>query len=161
MIWSESAGLQSGGNNSSPRTFRPWVLRLPCCFSRARSSAALRGAESVLNVCSTCHVFQAQLSEKSPHKAAFSKGGFPGCVTCHSNHEIKHPTDEMIGTGSHAVCIRCHTEGDAGYKIAADMKTKPTELDSALTRSRIPFSAPRRSTRLSQRGVHARPSEAS
>jgi hypothetical protein len=56
-------------------------------------------------------------------------------VTCHSNHEIKHPTDEMIGTGGKAVCIECHTEGDAGYKIAGDMKARLTELDSALSRS--------------------------
>jgi len=111
-------------------------LSAPTCTTcHGNHGAAPPGVESVVNVCSTCHVFQAQLFEKSPHKTAFSKGGFPGCVTCHSNHEIKHPTDEMIGTDSHSVCIRCHTEGDAGYKIAADMKTKLTELDSALTRS--------------------------
>ena len=111
-------------------------LSAPTCTTcHGNHGAAPPGVESVVNVCSTCHVFQTQLFEKSPHKAAFSTAGFPGCVTCHSNHEIKHPTDEMVGTGSHAVCIQCHVNDDAGYKTAADMKAKLTELDSALTRS--------------------------
>ena len=41
----------------------------------------------------------------------------------------------MIGTGSQAVCVECHTEGDAGFKTAAEIKAKLTELDSALTGS--------------------------
>lgn len=111
-------------------------LSAPTCSTcHGNHGAAPPGVESVVNVCSTCHVLQAQLFEKSPHQAAFSKAGFPGCVTCHSNHEIKHPSDEMIGTGSHAVCVECHTQGDAGYNTAADMKAKLTELDSALTSS--------------------------
>lgn len=111
-------------------------LSAPTCTTcHGNHGAAPPGVESVVNVCSTCHVFQAQLFEKSPHPAPFSKAGFPGCVTCHSNHDIKHPSDEMIGTGSRAVCIRCHTNGDPGYNAAAEMKAQLTELDSALTRS--------------------------
>jgi cytochrome c3-like protein len=111
-------------------------LSAPTCTTcHGNHGAAPPGVDSVVNVCSTCHVFQAQLFERSPHKAAFSKAGFPGCVTCHSNHDIKHPTDEMIGTGNQTFCIRCHTSGDAGYKAAAEMKEKLTELDSALMRS--------------------------
>ena len=90
---------------------------------------------SVVNVCSNCHVFQAQLFEKSPHKTAFATVGFPGCVTCHSNHQFNYPTDEMIGTGNKPVCVEWHTEGDPGYKIAKEMKAKLTELDSALFES--------------------------
>jgi Cytochrome c3 len=99
-------------------------LSAPTCTTcHGNHGAAPPGVESVVKVCSTCHVFQTQLFEKSPHEAAFSKAGLPGCVTCHSNHDIEHPTDEMIGTG------------DAGYQAAADMKAQLTELDSALTRS--------------------------
>jgi predicted CXXCH cytochrome family protein len=111
-------------------------LRAPTCTTcHGNHGATPPGVSSVANVCSTCHVFQVQLFEKSPHKAAFAMAGFPDCVTCHSSHEIKHPTDAMIGTGGQAVCIKCHSERDAGYKIAADMKAKLTELESALTRS--------------------------
>ena len=111
-------------------------LSAPTCTTcHGNHGATPPGVASVANVCSTCHVFQAQLFEKSPHKAAFATAGFPGCVTCHSNHEIKHPTDEMIGTGGKAVCIECHAQGDPGYKIAGEMKAKLTELDGALSRS--------------------------
>ena len=111
-------------------------LSAPTCTTcHGNHGATPPGVASVANVCSSCHVFQAQLFEKSPHKAAFATAGFPGCVTCHSNHQIKHPTDEMIGTGSRAVCIECHTEGDPGYRIAGEMKVRLTELDSALSRS--------------------------
>ena len=87
------------------------------------------------NVCANCHVFQAQLFETSPHKDAFAAMGFPGCVTCHSNHAIQHPTDEMIGTGAKAVCVKCHSEGDAGFAQAEAMHTQLTKLASAIAAS--------------------------
>ena len=87
------------------------------------------------NVCSNCHVFQAQLFEKSPHKDAFATMGLPGCVTCHSNHYIKHPTDDMIGTGRHAVCIQCHTDDDAGFKQAQAMNAHLVSLATAIEAS--------------------------
>src|SRR5208283_1371353 len=68
----------------------------------------------------------------SPHKDAFAAMGFPGCVTCHSNHEIKHPTDEMIGTGPNAVCMKCHTEGDTGSLQAEAMHAQLTNVASAI-----------------------------
>lgn len=41
----------------------------------------------------------------------------------------------MIGTGSKAVCIECHTDGDAGFLVAGQMKAKLSELDAAVSRS--------------------------
>ncbi len=74
-------------------------LSAPTCTTcHGNHGATPPGVANVTNVCSNCHVFQAQLFETSPHKDAFAAMGFPGCVTCHSNHAIKHPTDEMIGT---------------------------------------------------------------
>lgn len=111
-------------------------LSAPTCTTcHGNHGATPPGITSVANVCSTCHLFQAQLFEKSPHQEVFAAAGFPGCVTCHSNHEIKHPTDEMIGTGSKAVCIECHTDGDAGFLVAGQMKAKLSELDAAVSRS--------------------------
>jgi len=86
----------------------------------------------VANVCSTCHVFQAQLFEASPHKEAFSSAGLPGCVTCHGNHGILHPTDELIGTDEKAICTQCHTEGDAGFVAAGKMKQQLVQLAVAI-----------------------------
>ena len=88
---------------------------------------------SVENVCSTCHLFQAQLFDSGPHKAAFAAAGLPSCITCHSNHRILHPSDKMVGTNAEAVCTNCHAQGDAGYAAAATIKKDFTELDATLS----------------------------
>ena len=73
------------------------------------------------NVCGTCHVFFAQLFEKSPHQAAFARMNLPGCVQCHSNHEIIKPSDDWVGVGANAVCTHCHVAGTNGYRAAQEM----------------------------------------
>jgi hypothetical protein len=60
---------------------------------------------------------------------------FPGCITCHSNHAIQHPTDDSIGTGTNSFCVRCHVEGDAGYTAAAGMHAGLVKLDAEIQRS--------------------------
>jgi Cytochrome c3/Cytochrome c554 and c-prime len=109
-------------------------LSAPTCTTcHGNHGAAPPGVASVENVCSTCHVFQAQLFDKSPHKAAFAGSG--GCITCHSNHRITHPTDAMIGTGKESVCTNCHTAGDAGLAAAARIQQDLKTLDTAIKRS--------------------------
>ena len=104
-------------------------LSAPTCTTcHGNHGAAPPGFASVANVCSTCHVFQAQFFDSSPHKEAFASAGLPGCVTCHSNHDIAHPTDELIGTGDKAVCTQCHIEGDAGFVAAGKMKEQLEQL---------------------------------
>src|SRR6478752_3379065 len=108
-------------------------LSAPTCTTcHGNHGATPPGIASVANVCSTCHVFQAQLFEASPHKVPFASAGLPGCVTCHSNHGILHPTDEYIGTGAKAVCTQCHTEGDAGFVAAGKMKQQLVQLAAAI-----------------------------
>jgi predicted CXXCH cytochrome family protein len=111
-------------------------LSAPTCTTcHGNHGAAPPGVAAVENVCSTCHVFQAQLFDSSPHKAAFAAAGMPGCVTCHSNHGIKQPNDTMVGTGPQSVCTNCHSDGDAGFKAAADMQQKFAALQVSITRS--------------------------
>jgi predicted CXXCH cytochrome family protein len=111
-------------------------LSAPTCTTcHGNHGATPPGVANVTNVCSNCHVFQAQLFETSPHKAAFAAAGLPGCVTCHSNHGIKHPTDKMIGSGPQAVCAKCHTDGDEGAKQAVAMSDQLTTLASAIDAS--------------------------
>lgn len=108
-------------------------LSAPTCTTcHGNHGAAPPGIADVASVCSNCHVFQAQLFESSPHKAAFENMNLPGCVTCHSNHGIKHPTDEMIGTGPKAVCVECHSHGDAGFQQAAAISSNLATLSSAI-----------------------------
>jgi hypothetical protein len=86
----------------------------------------------VQNVCSKCHVFQDQMYEKSSHRVAFQSAGLPGCVVCHGNHGISHPTDAKLGTGPQAVCMQCHKPGDACDRARAEMLTDLTRLDDAI-----------------------------
>lgn len=108
-------------------------LSAPTCTTcHGNHGAAPPGFASVTNVCSTCHIFQTQLFDSSPHKEAFASAGLPGCVTCHGNHDIAHPTDELIGTGDKAVCTQCHAEGDAGFVAAGKMKEQLAQLAASI-----------------------------
>ena len=111
-------------------------LSAPTCTTcHGNHGAAPPGVGTVQNVCATCHVFQAQLFEKSPHKAAFQAASLPGCVTCHSNHRIAHPTDNLLGTGTQSVCTNCHTSGDAGYEAADQFHQQIARLETAVKTS--------------------------
>lgn len=113
-------------------------LSAPTCTTcHGNHGAAPPGVASVEFVCATCHVFQAQLFDTSPHKAAFAAMGLGACVTCHSNHRIQHPSDAMIGTGKDAVCLNCHAEGDAGFAAAARMHGRLKELEGAIEQSEV------------------------
>jgi hypothetical protein len=106
-----------------------------CSTCHGSHGAAPPGVDSVARVCSTCHVFQAQLFDSSPHKGVFASMGLPGCVTCHSNHRIQHPTDAMIATSAGSVCMNCHAKGDSGFDAAGRIHTELTKLDASIARS--------------------------
>jgi predicted CXXCH cytochrome family protein len=111
-------------------------LSAPTCTTcHGNHGAAPPGVASVENVCANCHVFQAQLFDKSPHKAAFASAGLPSCVSCHSNHKIVHPTDEMLGAGQDAVCTNCHGAGTNPLLAAAAMRQQIAAMQSAIERS--------------------------
>lgn len=111
-------------------------LSAPTCTTcHGNHGATPPGVASVANVCSTCHVFQAQLFEASPHQAAFASAGLPGCVTCHTNHGIHKPSDAMLGAGAQSVCTNCHTKGDAGYQAAEAMQQQISGLQASIARS--------------------------
>ncbi len=108
-------------------------LSAPTCTTcHGNHGAAPPGLATVSNVCSTCHVFQAQLFDTSPHKDAFKSLGIGSCITCHSNHRITRPSDSFIGTGSAAVCINCHSEGDKGFEGAKKMRAGLMQLEEAI-----------------------------
>jgi hypothetical protein len=106
-----------------------------CTTCHGNHGATPPGVKSVANVCGTCHVFFAQLFEKSPHQAAFAQMGLPGCVQCHSNHEIVKPSDTWVGTGANSVCSSCHTAGDAGFKSSQAIAQNLAKLDLAIAQA--------------------------
>ena len=106
-----------------------------CTTCHGNHGATPPGVASVANVCGTCHVFFAQLFEKSPHQSAFAKMGLPGCVQCHSNHEIVKPSDDWVGMGGKAVCATCHAAGDPGAQSAKAMAQELARLNLAIARA--------------------------
>ena len=119
------AELLASGDTSAPT----------CSTCHGNHGATPPGVSSVANVCGTCHVFFMELFEKSPHQEAFAKMGLPGCVQCHSNHEIVKPNDDWVGVSSTAVCVTCHAAGDKGFasaqKMAGDLAKVKTFLGRA------------------------------
>lgn len=108
-------------------------LSAPTCTTcHGNHGAAPPGVGSVQNVCATCHVFQAQMYEKSSHKAVFQAASLPGCVVCHSNHDVRHPTDAKLGTGPEGACMRCHSPGDSCDQARARMLADLTQLNDAI-----------------------------
>ena len=57
--------------------------------------------------------------------------GMPGCATCHNNHDIARPSDELLGLEDGAVCARCHSAGDPGGQVASAMRSLIDSLSAA------------------------------
>lgn len=111
-------------------------LSAPTCNDcHGNHGAAPPGIASVANVCGQCHARQADLFQTSPHKAAFDQQGLAECVTCHSNHDIAVPTDQMIGTEQGALCVNCHSSGDKGFVAAGQMRSRIDELIASIDKS--------------------------
>ena len=111
-------------------------LSAPTCNDcHGNHGAAPPGIASVANVCGQCHARQADLFQASPHKAAFDQQGLAECVTCHSNHDIAVPTDQLIGTQQGALCVNCHSSGDKGFVAAGQMRSRIDELIVSIDKS--------------------------
>jgi hypothetical protein len=106
-------------------------LGAPACNGcHGNHGATPPGVESISKVCGTCHALNADLFSSSPHKPAFDAAGLPECETCHGNHEILPATSALLGVGPDAVCVRCHSAGDAGYRAAGTMRGLVDSLES-------------------------------
>jgi hypothetical protein len=116
----------SGGDVAAPT----------CVTCHGNHGATPPGVASVENVCGTCHLFQQQLFDQSPHKAPWQKQNLAACLTCHGNHEIRRTGDAMLGAGPDSACVKCHAEGDGGWKSAAASHSALTALDSRLNDAR-------------------------
>jgi predicted CXXCH cytochrome family protein len=111
-------------------------LSAPTCNDcHGNHGATPPGIASVANVCGQCHARQAELFQTSPHKAAFDQKQLGECITCHSNHAIAKPGDQMIGTQAGALCVNCHTMGDKGFVAAGTMRGRIDELIASIGKS--------------------------
>jgi predicted CXXCH cytochrome family protein len=105
-----------------------------CATCHGNHGAKPPAVSSVAAICGTCHVFEQQLFEKSPHQAAFAAMGTGTCVVCHSNHAVLKTSDAMLAGGS-AVCSECHEADSTGGKTAAQMAALIRDLQNRLQRA--------------------------
>lgn len=104
-------------------------LSAPTCNDcHGNHGATPPGVESVANVCGTCHARQSELFASSRHGEIFPALGLADCLVCHSNHEVRQPTDAMLDVEGDAPCVMCHLEGDAGYTAAQTMRARIDQL---------------------------------
>ena len=101
-----------------------------CNDCHGNHGAAPPAGGDVVNVCGQCHVFFKEYFLKSPHRGPFLTMG--QCIHCHGNHGVQRPTDDFVGTGEKAVCVRCHREGDKGYVAAATIHDNLVSLRQAV-----------------------------
>ncbi len=108
-------------------------LSAPTCNDcHGNHGAVPPGADSVVNVCGTCHTVFAQKFSTSVHAQIFDKG----CVECHSNHAVKQPSDAMLGTDARSLCGTCHSGADdkgviAATRMRSDIERLKTAVDSS------------------------------
>lgn len=102
-----------------------------CATCHGNHGARPPAVSSVGAVCGTCHVFEEQLFQKSPHQPVFSTMSTGACVVCHSNHAILKATDQMLG-GKNAVCKQCHDPDSAGGQAAARMAALISDLQNRI-----------------------------
>ena len=95
----------------------------PTCNScHGSHGAAPPGVTEVANVCSQCHLREAELFRASPKKAIFDSIGQAECLVCHENHKIEAPADAWIGLKDGAVCAICHDEQLGGAKATTEVR---------------------------------------
>ena len=86
---------------------------------------------SIAQICGQCHANNLQYFSESKMAQPWDREGFHGCEECHGNHEVVKTSDDMVGTGTGAVCTKCHDEGDEGFETARGIRG----LLAGLTRS--------------------------
>jgi predicted CXXCH cytochrome family protein len=113
-----------------------------CATCHGNHGAKPPAVSSVAAVCGTCHVFEEQLFDKSPHQPVFAAMSTGACVVCHSNHAILKTSDQLLG-GKNAVCGECHDADSAGGKTAAqaagliqDLQNRIVAADGILEQAR-------------------------
>ncbi len=120
-------------------------LSAPSCAScHGNHGAAPPHVGEVAAVCGTCHVMMEDLYRGSPHKPIFDGMGVAGCVACHENHAVIHPTPELLNSES-GICANCHDAESAGGQTAAGMAELIGELSSQIDRSKAILDRARRS----------------
>ncbi len=111
-------------------------ISAPTCNNcHGNHGATPPGAADVPHVCGTCHAQVATIFAGNGHDSIFTANKLPGCVTCHSNHDIIIPTDTLLTNRAHTVCERCHAPGSADARQFIAMRALIDSLSAAQAKS--------------------------
>ncbi len=97
-------------------------------------------------VCATCHIGPGENFDRSPHSAGMEKTGALACASCHSNHNVQHPTIARV----EPACAECHPQDSPPFQMGQAVKTRFSHVRDTLS---LVESAIARADRL---GIHVR-----
>jgi predicted CXXCH cytochrome family protein len=126
--WTESVHGQQmlkNGDTSAPT----------CNDCHGNHGATPPGVSDVPHVCGQCHATVADIFAGNGHDSLFAANGLPGCVTCHSNHDIVKPSEATLTNRAHTVCDRCHQAGSSDARQFLTMRTLIDSLSAAQVHS--------------------------
>lgn len=104
--------IYEGGDLSAPT----------CNDCHGSHGAAPPGVSTVAQVCGSCHTREGSLyRETEKKKPGLNLTPAIQCVTCHDNHAVHRPTDEMLGIGPKSTCTSCHGPETPQFKSAEGM----------------------------------------
>jgi hypothetical protein len=107
-----------------------------CATCHGNHGAAPPGVDSVEQVCGNCHVVFQRAFDQGPHKDAFEAMSLAACIACHENHAVLAPSEEMLGVGEGSSCLNCHSEGEAAFDVAQQVRQRIDDLNQAIADSR-------------------------
>jgi hypothetical protein len=101
-----------------------------CNTCHGNHGAAPPGVADIGQVCGMCHVNNAEFFKSSPMAKAWAKRKFHMCATCHTAHDIQHPTAQLLSSVN-GLCLKCHRPDSASMKVAASMKSELELVESS------------------------------
>ncbi len=108
-------------------------LAAPTCNNcHGNHGAAPPAVGSIQEVCGTCHVQNQTLFSETKMHQAFVKTNIHGCAACHTSHDIRKSSIDMIGTHDSGVCKTCHVPGDTGMTEGQNIRRTLENLDQEL-----------------------------
>jgi nitrate/TMAO reductase-like tetraheme cytochrome c subunit len=91
--------------------------------------------EEVVSVCGNCHLVTTGYFKKSGHWRALKEGGLPNCVTCHGQHRINFPEEELFVGEEPGRCGSCHKEGSTPYVVGQTFRKRIEEVRETIAKT--------------------------
>lgn len=111
-------------------------LSAPTCNNcHGNHGATPPGVADVFHVCGQCHATVADFFAGNGHDSIFTANKLPGCVTCHSNHDIVLPSDSLLAVRAQTVCAKCHDSNSPAGRQFPVMKALIDSLLAEQARS--------------------------